>query len=265
MSRGASERGLSLVEVVVALAASGILTVGLVRFFKDFNRSYNMQEQVADRDMNAHYTVKRISEAFMSAGANLPAEGWSLISMPEGNPGPRVLLGINPRGGVQYLAVPLAAALEIPIDDPKAFAKATAVLADPQPAGLPTIKVPIDLAYNSDGFVKGIKQAGTEAWVRVASPLTMQVGDAIFAYDEEDFRLQDGNLLLDGNVLAENIQDLTFSLFTANQSLTTQWSAMRSAKIQVKARTRVPDPAYGQNDGYRAIDLNMDVLLRNRL
>ncbi len=264
MSRAASEKGFSLIEVVVALAASGILTVGLVRFFRDFNRSYNMQEQVGDRDMNAHYSVKRISEAFMGVGSNLPSEGWTMISLPEGNPGARLLLSVNPRGGVQYLAAPLASAVEVPIDDPKAFAKATAVLADPQPVGIPTTKVAIDLGYNSDGYVKGVKE-GPPAMLRLASPVTLEIGDALYAYDEQDFRLQDGNLLLDGNVLAENIQDLKFTMLTANQSVTNQWSAMRSAKIQVTARTRTADPGYVLNGGYRSLDLSMDVLLRNRL
>jgi hypothetical protein len=254
-----------LVELTVALAVSGILTLGLVRFFKDFNHTFNLQEQVADRDLNAHYTVKRISEACMATGANLPSEGWTMIRMPEGNPGPRLTLSVNPRGGVQYLAVPLVNALEAPIDDAKAFMKATAVLADPLAAGLPTSKVPIDVNYNSNGFVKGIKESGKEAFLRLSEPHNLAAGDALYAYDEEDFRLQDGNLTLDGQVLAENIQDLKFSLFTTSQALTTQWSAMRSAKIEVVARTRAPDPAYDQNEGYRTLKLSMDVLLRNRL
>jgi type II secretory pathway pseudopilin PulG len=265
MSPKDSERGITLVEIVVSLVVSGIVIVGLVRFFKDFNRSYNNQEQVADRDLNAHYAVRRLSEAFMSAGANLPAKSWSMISLPEGNPGPRLVIAVNPRGGVQYLAAPLAASLEIPVDDQKGFAKASSVLADPQPEGLPSSKIAIDRNFNSDGFVNGIKPTGTGAIVRLVSSVTLEIGDAVYAYDEEDFRLQDGNLILDGNVLAENIQNLRFTALTASQTPTSQWSAMRSGKVQVTARTRMPDPNYKENDGYRSLDLSMDVLLRNRL
>jgi prepilin-type N-terminal cleavage/methylation domain-containing protein len=265
MSQSASEKGLTLVEVTVALVVSGILIVGLVRFFRDFNRSYNNQEQVADRDQNAHYTVKRLSEAFMAAGANLPAKGWAMINMPEGNPGPRLVISVNPRGGVQYLAAPLVNASEIPVDDAKGFSKAAYVLADPQAEGLATQRHAIDRNYNADGFAKGIKPTGTGAIVRLTGSVTLDIGDAVYAYDEEDFRLQDGNLTLDGNVLAENIQNLTFTVLTSNQTPTGQWSAMRSGRIKVTARTRAPDPNYDKNDGYRTLDLSMDVLLRNRL
>jgi prepilin-type N-terminal cleavage/methylation domain-containing protein len=260
-----AQRGLTLVEVVVALAASGILTVGLVVFFRGFNRSYNMQEQVADRDLNAHYTIKRISETLMATGWSLPADGWSLIDLPEGNPGPRLKVGVNPCGGVQYLAAPLPGLLEIPVDDIKGFAKATAVLCDPLAVGLATFKTDIDTTYDADGFAKGLKSTGTGGLVRVTSPVTLEPGDAVYAFDVEDFRLQDGNLMLDGNVLAEGIQTLEFSFFTAGQALTTQWSAMRSARIRVSARTRTSDPGYAENGGYRTLELSMDVLLRNRL
>lgn len=252
-------------EITVALVASGILIAGLARFFRDFNHSYNSQEQVSDRDLNAHYAVRRLSETLMSAGANLPSEDWSILNLPEGSPGHRLRLSVNPRGGVQYMAAPLAGVLEVTVDDAKGFAEATAILADPQADGVPTFKVEIDQAYNSDGFVNGFKVTGASAVLRLSSTLTLEAGDAVYAYAVEDYRLLDGNLMLNDMVLAENIQNLTFTAYTTGQSTTTQWSAMRSAKIQITARTRNRDPALTDNDGYRLIDLSMDVLLRNRL
>jgi hypothetical protein len=201
----------------------------------------------------------------MSAGSNLPSKDWNLITLPDGNPGPRLVMGINPRGGVQYLPADLAGANEVFIDDAKGFAKATAVLADPQDPTLATYKVAIDQAYNSDGFTKGVKISGETAMLHLKSGLTLEAGDALYAYDEEEYRLQDGNLMLDDMVLAENIQNLAFSTYEADQTLTGLWSSMRSAKIAITARTRNRDPNLAANNGYRAIDLSMDVLLRNRL
>jgi prepilin-type N-terminal cleavage/methylation domain-containing protein len=258
-------RGFTLVEVTVALVASGILIVGLSRFLKSYSRSFNVQEQVSDRDLNAHYAVKRLSEALMAAGSNLPSKDWNIISFPSGNPGPFLRMGVNPRGGVQYLSAPLAGAIEISVDDAKGFAKATAILADPQNPDLATFKVLIDESYNANGFVNGVKTIGAEAILRMATGVTLDAGDAVYAYDKEEYRLLDGNLMLDDMVLAENIQNLTFTGYTAGQVVTNQWSAMRSAKVQITARTRNPDPAISANGGYRLIDLSMDVLLRNRL
>jgi prepilin-type N-terminal cleavage/methylation domain-containing protein len=64
-------RGFTLVEVLVALVASGVLFWGLARFFKSFNRSFNTQEQIADRNLNAHYALKRLSEALMGIRARI--------------------------------------------------------------------------------------------------------------------------------------------------------------------------------------------------
>jgi prepilin-type N-terminal cleavage/methylation domain-containing protein len=260
-----ASRGFTLVEVTVALVASGILIVGLARFFKGFSRTFNAQEQVSDRDLNTHYAVKRLSEALMAAGSNLPSKDWDVISLPSGNPGPKLRMGVNPRGGVQYLSAPLAGAMEVPVDDAKGFAKATALLADPQDPDLNTFMVSINQAYNDRGFVNGIKTVGSEAIVRLASAVTLEAGDAVYAYDIEEYSLQNGNLMLDNMVLAENIRNLSFTAFTAGQVKTTQWSAMRSAKVSVTGRTRNPDPAVSADSGYRLINLSMDVLLRNRL
>lgn len=257
-------RGFTLVEVLVALAASGILISALAMFFKGFNRSFNTQEQVSDRDLNAHYAVKRLSEALMGAGANLPAKDWEVVSLPEGNPGPHLKLSVNPRGGVQYVSSLAVGVNEVPIDDPKGFAKAAYILIDPQDDNVNPYKVAIDASYNSAGFVDGIK-AATPSAVRLASGVTLQVGDMFYALDEEDYRLQDGNLMLGDMVLAENFQDLKLTFMTADQVPTGQWSAMRSARVDVTAKTRVPDPGYADNGGYRSVSLSMDVLLRNRL
>jgi prepilin-type N-terminal cleavage/methylation domain-containing protein len=260
-----ASRGFTLVEVTVALVASGIVIVGLARFFKSYSRSFNVQEQVSDRDLNAHYAVKRLSEALMAAGSNLPSKDWNIISFPSGNPGPFLRMGVNPRGGVQYLSAPLAGAIEIAVDDAKGFAKATAILADPQNPDLGTFKVLIDQTYNANGFVNGVKTIGAEAILRMSTGVTLDAGDAVYAYDREEYRLLDGNLMLGDMVLAENIQNLTFTGYTAGQVVTNQWSAMRSAKVEITARTRIPDPGIDANGGYRLIDLSMDVLLRNRL
>lgn len=262
---GSNERGFTLMEVTVALVASGILLVGLARFFKDFNRSYNNQEQVSDRDLNAHYAVKRLSEAVMSAGSGLPSTGWDIISLPDGNPGARLRLSVNPRGGVQYLTVDLVGKNEVAVEDAKGFAKATAILTDPQNPLLPTLRVPIDVTYNSNGFVKGVRTTGESAVLRLTGAVNLKVGDAIYAYDEEVYRLQSGSLTLNGMILAENIQSLAFTAYASNQTRTPLWSSMRSIRIQVTARTRNRDPNFSANGGYRAIDLSMDVLLRNRL
>ena len=73
-----------------------------------------------------------------------------------------------------------------------------------------------------------------------------------------------GNLTVDGNVMAENIDSLKFYFYDEARNETSTWSNMRSAKIEVTARTPRPDPKL-PGDGYRKITLNMDVFLRSRI
>jgi prepilin-type N-terminal cleavage/methylation domain-containing protein len=259
-------RGFTLLEVTVALVASGILLVGLARFFKDFNRSFNTQEQVSDRDLNAHYAVKRLSEALMSAGASLPSVGWdTTVLLTGGNPGSRLRLGTNPQGGVEYLPADITSLMEVAVEDGKGFTRATAVLTDPQAPAVATKKVPIDLSHNSGGFVNGIKTVGTTAVLRLKTAVTLKAGDAVYAYHEEEYSLSNGNLMLDSMVLAENIDSLAFTAYASDQTKTSAWSSMRSINIKVTARTRNRDPGFPTNGGYRTIGLSMDVLLRNRI
>lgn len=254
----------TLIEVAVALAVSGLLVAILAGFFRNFHHTFNMQEQVADRDLNAHYSVKRLSEVLMSAGANLPSKGWEIVSLPGGNNSNRLRLSVNPRGGVQYLAAAVSG-FELPIDDAKGFAKATSILVDPQGDEQPIFKAGIDASYNGGGFSNGVKPNGNGAFLRLSSSVNLDPGDVVYAYGEEEYQLQGTDLMLDGMVLAENIESIAFTFLTAAQAPTTQWSAMRSARVRITARTRMPDPGLTVNDGYRKIDLSTDVLLRNRI
>jgi hypothetical protein len=270
MSRNASDTrreshaGFTLVEVAVVLCLSGLLVGALAYFFKSFGRTFNVQEQITDRDLNAHYTVKRLSETLMAAGANLPSKGWEIVSLPDGNPASRVRLAINPRGGIQFAAVAFSGA-DLEVDDGKGFAKASSVLIVPEADANPPFKVSIDAGFNANGFSKGVKPNGSGAILRLASSVNLQPGDAIYAYAEEEYRLVGSNLMLGNMVLAENIESLTISFLTAAQVTTTQWSAMRSARVQVRARTRMPDPGLKKDGGYRRLELSTDVLLRNRI
>lgn len=248
----------------MVLCLSGLLVGTLAFFFKSFGRTFNVQEQITDRDLNAHYTVKRLSETFMSAGANLPSKGWEIVSLPDGNPANRVRMAVNPRGGIQFAPAAFFGA-DLDVDDGKGFAKASSVLIVPEDETQAPYKVSIDAGYNANGFSNGVKPNGSSAVLRLASSVNFQPGDAVYAYAEEEYRLVGTNLMLGNMVLAENIESLSVSFLTAAQATTNQWSAMRSARVQVRARTRLPDPGLDKDGGYRKLELSTDVLLRNRI
>lgn len=268
MSRkNSSQSGFSLLESVVGLGAGAILLVVATRFYKDSYRTYNLQEQVAERNQNAHYTVKKITEVLQQAGSDLPASGWDVITA-SGSP-PIITVGSNPRGGVQFITsvAPAPPTNKIPVSDTANFSKATHVLVDYLAAGVATVKAPIT------NRIAGIA-AGDPDTLVISPGLTtpLSVGDMVYAYRIDAYLVSGTNLILrpEGDatkdmVLAENIDSLGVTFKKTDATTATTWSNMRSAVLGVRARTAVRDPRIKADSGYHKIRMTMNLLLRNKI
>lgn len=279
MSPSVSERparGFTLVEVMVTLVVATLLGTAVIRFYKDSYRTYSTQEQVSERDQNAHFVVTRFADLLQQSGSVLPESGWTVISQSSG----ALIVGLNPRGAEQFNGYAAGSSNFIPVGDAGQFANTanvqlntSHVLVDFSNPASATVKLAIDGGYNSGGFVKGIKDnpTGLDS-IRVTAPVALSVGDRIFAYREDHYLLTGGNLVIRPNgstasemVLAEHIDSLGFTFRDAKGNSTTSWKAMRSASFVVRARTSKVDPKLKTNGGYRLITLPMNVILRNKV
>jgi Tfp pilus assembly protein PilW len=271
--------GFTLIETLIAMVASVIIGMGVVRFYKDSYHAYSLQDQMQDRDQNAHFVVTRFTEIMQQAGSGLPDTGWSVIS--QDLTAGITTVGVNPRNAIQFAGTDTPNSQYIPISDATQWQSTGNVLlnvayvlidfADPTKA---IIKRSIDTSYNAYGFVKGIKNMalGMDT-LRITTPVDLSVGDRVYGYREDQYLLAgtaktDLVLRPDGNsaaqmVLAENIDSLAFVFKDAAGATTTSWKTMRSAQITVRARTSMKDPRLAT--GYRKITLPMNVILRNRL
>ena len=261
--RGKGKAGFTLIEVTIGLAVSGLLVLIVTRFFNDSHRAYNLQERLSDRDQNAQFVLKRMEERIMEAGANLPETGWPVIV-----PGPDALSGfklaLNPRGGTQTFYSDMAASSEIPVDDGTSFIGASSVLVLRNDKSQPVQKIAIATGYHWGGYSKGIKAGGAGVdTIRLALPLTLKAGDAIYAYATEDYSVLGTDVSVGGMVLAEDIEAVTLGFYDSLGAATSDWNSMHAARLSVTARTRQPDPGY-KGDGYRRVTLNSEVRLRNR-
>lgn len=272
MSRRISERdlraeggeaGFTLAEIVVALAVASILGVFITRFFSDSHRAYNLQERMVDRDQNAQYVLKRLADQIMEAGANLPDSGWPVIQqdVPKGG----FTMSINPRGGTQTFFSDLGASRFIPVDDETAYNEATSILIVRADKAKPIEQVNVDVGYNSNGFVKGLKQgAGTDPdTLALTQSVGINNGDALYAFANQAYALSGTDFSVSGIALAEGIESVSLNFYDATGSVTSDWRAMHSAKVTVTARTSLPDPG-SPGDGYRRVTVNSEVRLRNR-
>ncbi|GEM_PF-1879721 len=282
MCRNASERaagkgqtGFSLVELMVAMVVAVILGVAVIRFYKDSYHTYSMQEQIADRNQNAHFTLNKFVEILQQAGSALPDTGWTVLTISGGT----LTLGINPRGAEQFNGIDSPFSNFIAVGDASLFANSanvllntTHVLVDFYDPTKPTVELAIDAGYNTCGFVNGIKDNpdGMDS-IRVTALVALSVGDRIYGYREDQYLLSGTDLVIRPNgsvsnqmVLAEDIDSVGFAFQTNTGAATTSWKLMRSASITVRAQTEKPDPHLSP-PAYHKITLPMNVILRNKI
>lgn len=272
---GGGSDGLTLVEMVIALVVASLVITASYRFLKDAYGSYNLQEQVAERDQNLNFVLNRFVELMQQAGAGLPDSGLNVIRR-EGN---ALVLAVNPRGAEHFQGSAAAASLFLGVGDAGPFRdpenplqSATHVLIDYADPSRGISRVAIADGYGERGFVAGIKDNpdGLDS-LRLASPVALSEGDRIYGYRELTFEVLDGNLVVrpDGStgaalVLAENIDSLGFTFRDRNNRVTGSWRAMQTVSVTVRARTARPDlrlPA----PGYRVSTASMNVNLRSRM
>ncbi len=279
MSRSASDpagtrAGFSLIEVLIAMVAGIIIGVGVVRFYRDSYHTYSLQDQLRERDQNAHFVVTRLTEILQQAGSGLPDTGWTMIKQGGGI----TSVAVNPRNAIQFNSLARPSSQNVPISDAAAWKNTGNVLVNVRYALIdyadpakPIKRFSIDTNYNTGGFSKGIRDNATGLdSLRLTTAVALSPGDRIYGYREDLYLLSAGNLILRPDsvaaaqmVLAEGIDSLAFTFLNAAGSATTDWKQMRSAKIVVRARSAMPDPRLA--GGYRKITLPMNVILRNRL
>jgi prepilin-type N-terminal cleavage/methylation domain-containing protein len=273
----ASDGGFTLIEVLIAMVAGVLLATGLVRFYKDSYRAYSMQDQIQERDQNAHFVVSRLTEILQQSGSGLPDTGWDMISQAGGI----TTIATNPRNAVQFVSYDLPSSQFVPVSDASLWKRVGNVLlnvrfalvdyADPAKT---TEKFAIDTNYNASGFSKGVKDnaSGMDS-IRLAASVNLSVGDRIYGYRDDQYLLGGSSgtdLIIRPNasmeeqmVLAENIDSLAFTFKDAGGATVTSWKTMRSVSLAVRARNAIPDKRIPGL--YRKLTLPMNIILRNRI
>lgn len=84
------ERGVTLTEIMMAMATSGILLAAITSSFISQQRSYAVQNQIADMTVNARSALDRLTRDVRMAGYGLPEADWleriDWVKDREGNP-----------------------------------------------------------------------------------------------------------------------------------------------------------------------------------
>ncbi len=273
-----NQRGVTLIELLVALVISAILIAGIYRVFISTQRSYTVQDQVVEMQQNVRAAINKMMREIRmvnfgrivsfdeSSGSFvnsiLPVNGFTTILTTSSD-------SIAVVGGFEQIRT----AAGVPI---------TVVSFDP---AIPSITLS-NATDEFDGGAHGyLSVGGEESFIVQNQPvgntsvLTLDrapanpVGHFVFKVQAIRYSI-DNNRVLRRNQntgagnqpLADNIESLQFQYFNASGSqILTQNSAnsVTSIQVTITARTKDPDPTYGSDGGFRRRQIVSTIQLRN--
>jgi prepilin-type N-terminal cleavage/methylation domain-containing protein len=280
--RSKTNRGVTLIELLIALVISSFLIAALYRVFISQQQTYTVQEQVVDMQQNARASISRMMSEIRMAGFGnvttvLPVQFTVYGQTRTFN---NVL---NPD-------TPVAASLTI-----VSAIQRGATITENASSNQNQIKVSSLADFDKDNK-KYVSIGGLESHVitdidTVNKRITLS-GNLIYNHGQDtpvfpiraiSYQVvqEDGNTTLkrDENIgggrqpLADNIENTQFEYFDSNSNPTATPSNIRMVKVTVKARTDMPDPNFKGGEladpldidkgAYRIREISSNVFLRN--
>jgi prepilin-type N-terminal cleavage/methylation domain-containing protein len=267
------DKGVTLVELMIALMMSGILIAALYRTFIGQQRTYTVQEQVVDMQQNVRVSIHRMMSEIRMAGFGNVNNALNLVG------------GVN---GFTQVITPNNNTLTIV----GGFKQVKRDNGDPiliNSVGKdPTGKNTLTLNYATDNFdgakhhfisIGGLEsntvasRSGSVLTLNLPLTLIPRAGTPIFKIQAitYDLGLSDGKNVLRRNentgggafAVAENIENVQFEYFDANGNPTGIPSNIRMVRVTVTARTDMSDPEFAGGDGYRRRQIASNIYIRN--
>ncbi len=264
-------KGITLVELMVAVVISAILIAGLFRTFIGQQKTYTVQEQVVEMQQNARLAIGKMMKEIRMAG-------FGNISMVlpvtiNGKTFNNVISHNDPPGGLTVITV----------------VGTTTIATDP---GSPN---QIQVTSLTDSKGNTLFDTGSRRYISVGGLESYQITDVdsgtktltlngnpfqnpkngtpVFALRAVSYRVNGGNLERDVNlgdgfeIMADNITSLQLQCLDAAGAViadpVTQAATIRVVKVTVSARTEVADPDYKSGDGRRTRTITSNIQVRN--
>jgi prepilin-type N-terminal cleavage/methylation domain-containing protein len=264
-------KGLSLIELLVALLVSGILMAAVYRTFIRQQKTYVVQEQVVDMQQNVRTAIGRMMREIRMAGFGNVAEilpktfGAKSLS--------RVITHNTPTGGLTVITV----------------GGSTTIAEDPSVLNKIKVTSLTDSAGNTlfdTGVRKYIVVGGLETREITnvntgTKELTLngnlvqnpKQDTTVVALRAISYRVDGTTLVRDENLgggeapLADNIAGLQFQYLDGNANIIADPVAnaanIRVVNVSVTARTSQVDPDYKDGGGYRTRNIRSNIRVRN--
>jgi len=262
-------KGITLIELLVALVITGILVAAVYRTFTSQQKTYTVQEQVVDMQQNVRAGINRMMREIRMAGF-----GTVSMVLP-------VTIGGRTFNNEVNLDTPAVGALTI-----------VSAMGSTTLAGIPaTNKITVNSLTDSQGntlFDTGDKRyisiGGVESYtitniagntLTLSGNLTYNhpVNTPIFGVRAISYQvgvvdgiptlLRDENTGAGAQPLADNIEALQFGYLDANGDPTANPLNIRIVQVTLRARTNDSDPYYKSDGGFRKRTIASNVHLKN--
>jgi prepilin-type N-terminal cleavage/methylation domain-containing protein len=254
------KNGVTLVELLIALALSSILTAALYRALISQQKTYTAQDQAAEMQQNVRIAMGQMAREIRMAGY-----GGDMLS---------IFDDIN---GFTDIITPASNAITI------IFADEVGVLKQNAARGANQLRVTNARIFNTDKkkylCLNGVNnysvQSVADDTVTLTAPLAEghPVNQPVYLVKAISYYLgisgsktvlrRNENTGGGGQPLADNIESLEFTYFDTDGIVTSKPPDIRMVEVTVTARTNALDSQLKGGDGYRRRTLSSHIKVRN--
>jgi type IV pilus assembly protein PilW len=268
-----NRKGITLIELLVALTISGILVGGVYRTFVSQQHTYTVQEQVVDMQQNVRLGINRMTRELRMAGfgkmdATFFGHGamygtFSNVVNPGGDDHSVTIVA-----GYQTL-IPTTMSLNATTGSNSIFLNDV--------SGFDTgVKQYISINGLESHRIQQIigKEIQFPGWDKLTNDhlagepvyLVMAITYSIGPFEGKSCLLRDDHLGSGPQPVTENIENLQFAYFDANGNPTANLPDIRMIQLTIIARTDKTDSELAKaGDGFRRRTLTTNIQLRNLL
>jgi prepilin-type N-terminal cleavage/methylation domain-containing protein len=252
--------GVTLIELLIALVLSSILTAALYRAFISQEKAYTIQDQVAEMQQNIRVAMGQMTKEIRMAGY-----GGEMLS---------VFGDVN---GFTDVITPGNNSITIILADQVGALKQNAT------KGTQQLKVTNSRIFNTDkkrylclnGLNNYLIQSVVDDTIVLTAPLAeghaihqpVYLVKAISYYlgasGSKTVLRRNENTGGGGQPVADNIEGLEFTYLDASGNVTSNPQDIRMVKVAVIAKTNMSDPQLKGGDGYRRRTLSSNIKVRN--
>jgi len=269
------DRGVTLVELLVALVMSALLIAALYRTFLSQQKTYSVQEQVVDMQQNQRVSMMQMTREIRMSGFGSICDCDPPFVFGEGENQKRFDHVINPDSSLPGALTVIYATRELATVEailPATGQIKVSQITDSLGNTLFDLK---DKRYISINGLecREISSIDTaEKWLTVKDGKTVyaDTGVPVYGIRAISYMVKDGTLLRDENTsepsqATHNLKITEFLYRNAGDEITANPDTIKRVMWTSEAKTEQPDPDLKTQGGFRTRELHTSVGIRNPL